>query len=66
MRKAKLQELRKLADRMIRDEEWVEMITIRHSDYNIGIYNGRTEREHQIQIYDTEETMRRWMEESYK
>lgn len=57
---------RELADKIIRDEEWVEIVTIKYSPYNIVIYNGRTGREFQLRPYDTEDDIRKIIEESYR
>ena len=61
-----LNQKRELADKIIRDEEWVEVVTIQYSPCNIVIYNGRTGREIQLRANDTEEDIRAIIEESYR
>lgn len=61
-----LNQKRELADKIIRDEEWVEVVTIQYSPYNIVIYNGRTGREFQLRPYDTEDDIRKIIEETYR
>ena len=65
-RKEKIAKLRNKADNIIFSEEWLEIITKKYSDYNIVIENGRTGKTHTIQPEDTEETIRNFIEESYK
>lgn len=65
-RKEKIAKLRNKADNIIFTEEWLEIITKKYSDYNIVIENGRTGKTHTIQPEDTEETIRKFIEESYK
>ncbi len=65
-RKEKIAKLRNKTDNIIFTEEWLEIITKKFSDYNIVIENGRTGKTHTIQPGDTEETIREFIEESYK
>ena len=65
-RKEKIAKLRNKTDNIIFTEEWLEIITKKFSDYNIVIENRRTGKIHTIQPGDTEETIRKFIEESYK
>ncbi len=61
-----LNEKRKIADKIIIDEEWNEIATVQKNAYNIIIKNYRTGREIKLQPYDTEKDIRAIIENSYK
>ena len=61
-----LNEKRKIADKIIIDEEWNEIATVQKNAYNIIIKNYRTGKEIKLQPYDTEKNIRTIIENSYK
>ena len=61
-----LNEKRKIADKIIIDEEWNEIATVQKNAYNIIIKNYRTGKEIKLQPYDTEKDIRAIIENSYK
>lgn len=61
-----LNEKRKIADKIIIDEEWNEIETIQRNAYEIIIKNYRTGKEIKLQPYDTEKDIRTIIENSYK
>ncbi len=61
-----LNEKRKIADKIIIDEEWNEVETIQKNAYEIIIKNYRTGKEIKLQPYDTEKDIRTIIENSYK
>ena len=61
-----LNEKRKIADKIIIDEEWNEIETIQKNAYEIVIKNYRTGKEIKLQPYDTEKDIRTIIENSYK
>lgn len=61
-----LNKKRELADKIIIEEEWLDIETIQKSAYEIIIKNWRTGREIKLQPYDAEKDIRAIIENSYK
>ncbi len=61
-----LNKKRELADKIIIEEEWLDIETIQKNAYEIIIKNWRTGREIKLKPYDTEKDIRAIIENSYK